>query len=343
MCFIESTAEGEDGDFYQMCQVAQSKARMGAALTKLDFKFHFFPWYKAPEYRLDPEGVVIDAEAQRYFEKLALESNIILPADKQAWWVKKLETQMEDMGREFPSTPEEAFAASVEGAFYGAQMAKAEAQGRIGDFKAITGLPVSTAWDIGVHDENAIWCFQLPDRGRRIRLLAYYENSGEGMPFYADVLKEMYEAGGWLRNEESIDWFPHDGRVNEWGSGKTRLEQLIAKGLNPRIPKALSLHDGINAVRATLPICEFDAAGCAQGIKALKNYRKKWDDERGTWMRQPDHTWASHGADAKRTLAVALREPGPDKPKPDAAELERQAREERLRELAERSEMRSGR
>jgi hypothetical protein len=343
VCFIESTAEGEDGDFYQMCQTAQSKARMGSRLTALDFKFHFFPWHKAPEYRIDPEGVVIDAEAQRYFEKLALESNIIIPADKQAWWVKKLETQMEDMGREFPSTPEEAFAASVEGAFYGSQMAKAEAQGRIGEFKALAHLPVHTAWDIGVHDDTCIWFFQLLDGGRRVRLVGYYENNGEGMPFYAHICRELYRENRWLRNDDCTDWFPHDGRVKEWGSGKTRLEELIEAGFRPRIPKAMGLHDGINAVRATIPLCEYDAAGCAQGIKCLKNYKKTWDDDRSAWSKDPFHNWASHGADAKRTLAVALKQPGEQKPEPTEEDIARQAREERLRELAQQSEMRSGR
>ena len=38
-------------------------------LTKLDFKFHFYPWWKEPEYRL---GSVprIDEEQEKYFEHL---------------------------------------------------------------------------------------------------------------------------------------------------------------------------------------------------------------------------------------------------------------------------------
>jgi hypothetical protein len=342
VAFIESTAEGQEGDFFDICQTAQTKARMGVRLTPLDFKFHFAPWHREPDYRIDPDGVVIEAEHARHFEKLENEHGIRLGLDQKAWWIKKLETQREDMGREFPSTPEEAFAASVEGAYYGAAMATAEAQGRIGDFKAIEGLPVHTTWDIGVHDETSTWFFQLPEKGRRVRLLYYYEQSGEGAPFYANHYRKLYADNGWLRNEDCIDWFPHDGRVKEWGSGKTRLEQLIIEGFRPRIPKAMTLHDGINAVRATIPICEFDQAGCALGIKILKNYRKKWDDDRACWDTEPFHNWASHGADAKRTLAVALRDPGPEKAKDSKAEEERKAREERLRELARNSEMRSG-
>jgi hypothetical protein len=35
------------------------KQRMGTPLTPLDFKFHFFPWHKCPDYAIDPTGVVI--------------------------------------------------------------------------------------------------------------------------------------------------------------------------------------------------------------------------------------------------------------------------------------------
>jgi len=41
--------------------------------------------------------------------------------------------------------------------------------------------------------------------------------------------------------------------------------------------------DGINAVRLTLPLATFDEAECATGLKALKAYRKEWDEERATW------------------------------------------------------------
>jgi hypothetical protein len=42
--FIESTAEGKEGYFFELCEAGQAKQRMGARLTPLDFKFHFYPW-----------------------------------------------------------------------------------------------------------------------------------------------------------------------------------------------------------------------------------------------------------------------------------------------------------
>ena len=134
--------------------------RIGAPLTALDFKFNFFPWWKAPEYQLDSEGIVIDDNFLNYFDGLKANHGITLREAQQAWYVKKSDTQLEDMKREFPSTPEEAFEASVEGAYYAQQMAKAELERRIGSFPAVEGHPVHCAWDIGVSDATAIWLFQ---------------------------------------------------------------------------------------------------------------------------------------------------------------------------------------
>lgn len=50
-CVIESTAEGIDGPFYELCQKCISKGNTD--LSELDFKFFFFPWYDFPEFSLD--------------------------------------------------------------------------------------------------------------------------------------------------------------------------------------------------------------------------------------------------------------------------------------------------
>jgi len=313
--FLESTAEGKEGHFYELSDAAQSKLRMGTPLTPLDFKFHFFPWWKAPEYELDPAGVIIPEPQRKYFEGLEAMHGIALSPAKRAWYVKKSEVQMADMKREYPSTPEEAFEASVEGAYYGQELAAAELQGRIGHFPASPELPVFTSWDIGRGDYTAMWFWQrLP--GRRLRLVHFFQNTGEGLPYYAVELRKLYEAKGW-RRKGAIDYVPHDARVTEWGSDRSRIEQMFAQRLNPQIATELSVEDGINAVRSILPMCEFDAQGCAEGISMLKSYRKEWDEIRGCWKDRPRHDMASHGADAFRYLAAAYRDLAPPPPSKD--------------------------
>lgn len=341
--FVESTAEGQDGQFYQMTETARALQRMGTPLSLLDYKFSFYGWHQDPACRLDPEGVMIGDEARKHFEQLERDHGIVLDDWQKAFWAKTHETQQDDMGREYPAHPDEAFAAAVDGSYYGRLIAKLEKQGRIGKYEAVPGYPVHTFWDIAVSlsDYNSIWFAQfLPGE---IRHLHYYQNCGEGMPFYADYCDAKYTEMGWQR-EGAYDWLPHDGIVKEWGSGKTRTEQAITKGMHPRIPKAMSKADGVNAVRAALVISTFDAEGCDTGIKQLKNYKKKWNPATGAWMNEPLHNEASHGADAERTLAVAHAEPEapPDPEKVKADELIR-AREERLKAAGAGRDKRRGR
>ena len=53
------TAEGQEGHFFELSEAARAKERRGVPLTPLDFKFHFFPWWKSPDYELDPASVEI--------------------------------------------------------------------------------------------------------------------------------------------------------------------------------------------------------------------------------------------------------------------------------------------
>ncbi|HXI99193.1 MAG TPA: terminase, partial [Gemmatimonadaceae bacterium] len=81
--FIESTGEGQEGHYFELTEAARSKERSGTPLTPLDFKFHFFPWWKDPDYAMDPRDVVVPAEYVAYFAKIAKNHGIVLtPAQK---------------------------------------------------------------------------------------------------------------------------------------------------------------------------------------------------------------------------------------------------------------------
>ena len=107
---------------------------------------------------------------------------------------------------------------------------------------------------------------------------------------------------------------PHDVQVREWTLGHTRIEMMLREVHKRRLGKHVAkvpnhlVDDGINATRKLLGICQFDVGPCAEGIKALKNYRKDWDGERGVWKDRPRHDRASHGADAFRSLALSYRD-----------------------------------
>lgn len=195
---------------------------------------------------------------------------------------------------------EGSFTAAIIGAYYGREMQAAEDDGRITQSVYDPGLEVHTAWDLGISDHTSIWFYQ--QNGFQVRLMDYYASAGFGLDHYAKVLQDRgYRYGS--------HFLPHDVEVKELGTGRSRLETLRGLGVSPTVVRKLSVEDGINAVRRILPRCWFDADKCAEGIKALKQYRRDWDDVRKVFYERPLHDWASHPADAFRYLAVSLDEP----------------------------------
>lgn len=200
---------------------------------------------------------------------------------------------------EFAQEYECSWTASIKGAYYGKQLADAQIDDRIGKVPYDPRLPVHTAWDLGVGDSTAIWFYQV--LGQEIRIIDFHEDSGEGLPYYAKILDEK----GYKYGEH---WAPHDIQVRELGSGKSRIETAKMLGIQFRIVPNLSIDDGINAVRNTIPRCWFDAKKCELGLQALRNYRKEYDDRRQEYKPRPLHDWSSHAADAFRYLSVSLRD-----------------------------------
>ena len=217
----------------------------------------------------------------------------------------------EDIGRaQFEQEYLVSFNAAILGAFYAREMVSVRAEGRIDPaLEAIDG-PVHRAWDIGVRDDTSIWWFQVV--GGQVYVLDCYTNSGAGVDHYAEVIDARRKAHGW---QDGTDFVPHDARVKEWGTGRTRVETMQALGLHPRVVPNAGLLDGINAVRLTLPRCVFHTR-CEDGISALEQYRREWNDERKTFNQTPLHDHTSHMADAFRYLALAWREMAPPKPLP---------------------------
>lgn len=295
-CFIESTAEGRDGAFYDMVLRARTLQESGTKLTPLDFKFFFFPWWKCPEYQLQAP-VPMPQDTERYFSELEA-NGISLNPHQKFWYVKKQETQGDDMLREYPSTAEEAFQTSLQGAYYSRQMLDVRKDKRICPIPYDEDVPVHTAWDLGYGDSTSIWFFQLV--GKEIHIIEYYENSGEPLTFYLFLLQNRpYEYGNHL--------VPHDASAHEYGTGHTRVELARKNGFTFSLVPSISIDEGIDAVRHMLSRCWFDEKKCFDGIKALESYRRQWNDTQGCWSSKPHHDQYSHCADAFRMLAVGLK------------------------------------
>jgi len=189
--------------------------------------------------------------------------------------------------------------ASIKGAYYAKWMNEADKEGRITSVPYDPALAVHTAWDLGVGDATAIWFFQA--YGRELRIIDYYEASGEGLPYYAKILQER----GYVYGDH---FAPHDIAVRELGSGRSRKEIALNLGIRFQVVAKQSIDDGIEAVRSVLPRCYFDSEKARQGIDSLIHYHKEFDQKRGEFKNRPYHDWSSHASDAFRYLAVGFKD-----------------------------------
>ena len=184
------------------------------------------------------------------------------------------------------------------GAVYAKQLSKAREEGRICRVPYDPGCEVFTAWDLGFGDATAIWWLQFV--GRELRWLDYYENSGEQLGHYTQIVKQ--KSYNYLQNGHFL---PHDG-----GHGNIRgdsvSKQLFAMGLpNTVLTRETDINPGIELLRQTIAFSVFDQDKCVDGLHCLDNYAYEWDEDRKVFKGKPRHDFTSHGADSARYAAIA--------------------------------------
>ena len=194
----------------------------------------------------------------------------------------------------------------VEGAVYGREMICARRERRIGSVPWQQAALVHTAWDLGIGDATAIWFFQVV--GQEVHIIDYHEEISQGFAHYAKVLDDKRIEGGWIYGRH---FAPHDIEARELGTGDTRRQTADKLGIRFEVIPRTAIEDGIECVRQVLPRAWFDEQRCEIGLKCMCEY--KWRkierlsaEEKPVYAIQPEHDWASHGADAFRTGAQAL-------------------------------------
>ena len=197
------------------------------------------------------------------------------------------------------------FSAALPGAYYGREMVAAERMGRITAVDCDPAVPVYTAWDIGYRDDTAIWFYQVVRD--EIHIIDYHASSGQPIAYYAKLIADR----GY---KYKTHYLPHDARAKTLASGgKSIIEQLGAlldfKTLD--IVPNLDVQDGIQATRKALEQCWFDEKRCYEGLEALRQYQREYDEDKKAFREKPRHDWTSHPADAFRMLAVAWKKDEP--------------------------------
>ena len=207
---------------------------------------------------------------------------------------EELEMAQQDMAEtEYAQEYECSWSAALRGAYYAKELELAYDEERIGKVPYDPSKQVITAWDLGVSDSTSIWFAQYD--GKAINLIDYYENSGEGLPHYIDVLNQKgYNYGAHIA--------PHDIVVREFSTGKSRKDLAFSLGIDFQVAPKLKVMDGIDTVRTTLNKCWFDEDKCKKGLDALLQYRSSYDDKKKIWSQKPVHDWTSHASDSFRYL-----------------------------------------
>jgi len=241
-----------------------------------------------------------DPDASRYL--LPWQETGVLSIEQ----INRLRKELDE--EEFAQEMECSFTSPNSGAYFAKQLDEAERGGRVCNVPYDPALPLYTSWDLGIDDSTAIWFFQITRSGEW-RWLEYFEDSGAGLDHYVRHLKTkpyIY----------SKHYLPHDVEVRELtNGGRSRRQFLNGLGVSPiQVVPACNPADRIAVSRTILARSWFNAAGCARGLKSLRNYKREWNEAAGVWRSNPVHDWSSHCADAFGTGCQGARETG-DKPK----------------------------
>lgn len=302
LIFIESTAEGDEWYFYDWTMEAYEQQETWYTPTDIEFKLHFSPWQTEPEYRIDEENdVMITSEMKKYFITLEDEYGIKLDHGQKIWYILKQKTQGDKMKREYPSVLKECFESSIEGSYYSTYLLDLTTDQRITRVPHDRALPVYVAFDLGWPEGSdlfSLWFIQI--YGREVRIINYWQGN-EDLKYIANILLPSYK---YDYRQLILPW---DGKVKMmWDHKKSRAYELTKAWYAVNFLEQSGISRGIDTVKKVLPLCWFDQENCAEGIKALRNYKKKWNTSLGKFEERPNHDKNSHGADAFRYASIYI-------------------------------------
>ncbi len=302
--FIESTAEGAAGDFYDACIQAQAdtaREKQGIKLNKKQAKFHFFPWFIDPKNETEPVGIVVSDELKRYFRFLRDDHGIELNERKQAWYALTKDGPMglgKLMKREHPSYVAEAFEQSVEGAVFGEELERVRSEGRIRFLPYQENQPVYTFWDLGVGHPTAVLFVQfIVDE---VHIIDYHEEDSRGIVYHCKVVSDKKYVYG-------KHYVPHDAKKRSRETATPlfdTIEELLGTKKVELVERVDSKENSIHAASLVFPHCFFSKEKTTRLIKCLGFYRYEWDDDKKRFKDVPEDDWPADGADAFQGLGM---------------------------------------
>lgn len=298
---IESTGEGNEGYFAEMCTAAH--LRGDSNLNQLDYKLFFFPWYLEKSFVLD-QKVGYEIELEDYFAKIQLDSGTILTHHQKNWYASQRQLLGNKVKQEFPSTVSEAFLSSSDAYYFSEHIEKAYSDNRCVNTSIYDALsPLYVAMDIGVNDLTVMVFFQICHG--EIRVVDYYEDKNKGVDFYARFLlqdkKYLYHT----------IFLPHDSTKRDPLDTSNTYERDFRKlfsqtgtkfNVLPKVDKNLS----ISHAKIKFDRCVFNLNKVKPFLDHLTKYRKKWSEQYGRYLDEPYHDIHSNYADCFRYMSQAV-------------------------------------
>ena len=200
---------------------------------------------------------------------------------------------------EYEQEFEVSFDAAIRGSYYGRIINDLGV--RLGHYPHDPALPVHVSFDLGYTDSTALWFWQA--LGPELRYIRAEEHAGLAIADYVDLLRAQPYVYGDI-------YLPHDARARSLQTGMSIQEILKnAHGIKGLIAPEFSVQQGIQAARFVLtsPATFIDAVGCADGVEALRQYQREYDDKKQTFKEQPKHDHTSHFADSFRYSAIVTK------------------------------------
>lgn len=221
---------------------------------------------------------------------------------------EEIEAAKRDMSIEaFQQEYECSFDVANKGAFYGNNVARVKADGRLKEIHHDPSYPVVSGWDIGF-DGTVIWHAQKI--GDEVRIIDCDIFEDKDIPYVVNkLIQKPYTYQYQILPHDAVKRMITDKR-------KTAKGQIESLGLKCKVAPRLPLHDGIHATRNLIDRSIFSTK-CERKVKLgrsktnaldlLTLYRAEFDETKGVTNTVPVHDRSSHVADALRTLSTGIK------------------------------------
>ncbi len=199
----------------------------------------------------------------------------------------------------------------IKGAYYIKQIKQAQSEGRICKMPYDDTFPVNFYFDLGISKTDQMTAWAVQQYGKEIHILQYYH-------WTETSLTKMLQQICASRYEGNLGrfYFPHDIMVREFSDGKTRMDTVNdfadMHKFSTEVVPAMNPETRIHATRLLFPAFWFDSRLCEEGLDAIRNYRKEYDEQKLVFKDRPLHDWASHGADSFGMIGVTHKERIPE-------------------------------